>query len=192
MTTFNNEDGFVPYDPPEDYPFHEYHSAITITWGELRDAGVIDWDSPQYEWAFYDLDQKERLQKLMDGRFWFREISAIPPEVWRRQFIEKLNEAMLVAKLMYRVMDERPNLMTVVDEYHKSRSIGSDFPQTLLNGSGGDYASDGRDYEYETVRDGDLMTVMEALQQFRHPDLYVLDKLETCFTNLVSLNLNGF
>lgn len=189
MKTFSSLHPFVPVDP---YPSREYHNAITITWGELRDAGIIDWSSSMFAWDYYDDEQKLRLEKMMDGRFWFREISAIPPEVWRMQFIEKLNEAMAVAKLMYKILDERPNVLTQLDEYHKSRSIGSDFPATLLNGSGGDYASDGRDYEYETVRDGDLITAMAALQQFRHPDIYVLDKLEACFTNLVSLNVNGF
>ena len=185
-------DDFRPYETREPYEHYKYFNAITITWGELRDGGFIDWDEDRFSWDWYDEDQKKRLESMMDGRFWLREISAIPPEAWRRQFIEKLNEAMRVARPMYKILEDRPNLLTVLDEYHKSRSIGSDFPQTLLNGSGGDYASDGRDYEYETVRDGDAIDALERLRSFRHPDVYVLDQLEGCFSSLVSVNVNGF
>lgn len=181
---------YVPVENP--YPKWDYYNPITITWGELRDEGFIDWTDEKFAWDFYDEEQKARLEKKMDGRFWVREISDIPPERWRIQFIEALNEAMTTAKIMYKILEDQPNALIQSDEYHKSRSIGSDFPATLLNGSSGDYASDGRDYEYETIKNGDMLTAMANLQQFRHPDLFVLDQLERCFSSLVSLNVNGF
>lgn len=192
MTIYNMDDDFTPFEPYEPYKYNKYFNAITITWGELRDGGFIDWDEDRFSWDYFDEEQKARLEEMMDRRFWLREISIIPPEAWRISFIGKLNEAMRTASLMYQILKDRPNILTQLDEYHKSRSIGSDFPATLLNGSTGDYASDGRDYEYETVRDGDILTAMNLLQEFRHPDIYILDKLEGCFSNLVTVNLNGF
>lgn len=182
----------TPYEPINPYSHRDYYNAVTITWGELRDGGYINWDEPEFSWDYYSEDQRTRLQKLIDGRFWLREISIIPPEAWRISFIQTINEAMANAKFMYQAIDESHGVLTESDEYHKSRGIDSDFPATLLNGSSGDYASNGRDYEYETIRDINMPAIMERLQTFRHPDLYVLDKLETCFSSLVSININGF
>lgn len=191
-------DSIKPYspgiDPYERDPYErtDYYNAVTITWGELREGGYIDWNTPEFSWDYYDEDQRNRLQKLIDGRFWLREISMIPPGAWRISFIQTLNEAMSAAKLMYKALDDSHGALIESDEYHKSRGIDSDFPATLLNGSSGDYASNGRDYEYETIREGRMTEAMNDLQYFRHPDVYVLDKLEGCFSQLVSVNINGF
>lgn len=190
MQEFN--DNIIPYDPSNPYSHGLYFSTMTITYGELAEEGYIDWSRPEFSWDWYDEEQRDRLEKMISDRFWMREIAIVPPEAWRKRFIETLNEAMRTARLMYRALDEQSNPMIESDEYHKSRTIGSEFPATLLNGSGGDYASDGRDSEYETIRQGKLTDIMYDLQEFRHPDLYVLDKLESCFSNLVSLNINAF
>lgn len=186
---------FHPYEPPvEDYSRTEYFNPITITYGELADNGIIDWSDPtRWSWDYYDIEQKNRVEKLISGRFWFREISIIPPEAWRIAFLEKLNEAMRVARLMYRILDENEdNIMVTGDEWHKRRTILSDFPATLLNGSGGDYASNGSDDEYETVHSGSFLDAMEKLTTYTDPDLFILDALEGCFSQLVSVNVNGF
>ena len=180
------------YEIEEPYPTNRYWSPHTITYGELADEGYIDWTRPEFAWDYYDEDQRDRLQKMIAARFWLREIAAVPPEAWRIRFIGVLNEAMTVAKLMYAALAESSNALVDSDEYHKSRAIDSDFPATLLNGSGGDYASNGRDLEYETIRQGRLTDTMADLQDFRHPDLYVLDKLEVCFSSLVSLNIDAY
>lgn len=181
-----------PYQDWDPYVYNLYFNAVTITWGELRDGGYIDWDSELFQWDWYDEEQRDRLQEMIDRRFWVREISLIPPERWRKYFLETLNEAMRAARLMYQALEDTPGPLAYGDEYHKSRDIRSDFPATLLNGSGGDYASDGRDYEYETIRNGNLEDVMDKLASYLDPDIYVLDKLERCFSSLVSVNINGF
>lgn len=182
-----------PYqDLGDPYVYNMYFNSVTITWGELRDGGYIDWTNEKFAWDWYDTEQRVRLQNMMDTRFWMREISAIPPEVWRKQFIYTLNSAMRVAKLMYKALEDSAGPLAASDEYHKSREIRSDFPATLLNGSGGDYASDGRDYEYETIRDENLADALAKLQETTDPDVYVLNRLEKCFSSLVSVNVNGF
>lgn len=181
-----------PYDDWEPYQNNRYFNAVTVTYGELVDGGFIDWTDPAFSWDYYDEEQKARVENLIAGRFWLREISVLPPGAWRISFIETLNEAMTAARPMYEALEKTAGILVESDEFHKSRSIGSEFPATLLNGSTGDYASDGRDYEYETVRDGNAIRAIEALQAFRHPDIYILDKLEACFSCLVSVNIDGF
>ena len=184
---------FRPYIVNDDpYPYNMYWSPHTITYGELADGGYIDWTAPEFAWDWHSPEQRERVQKMIAGRFWLREISIVPPEAWRRRFIETLNEAMRTAKLMYEALDESSNPLVDSDEYHKSRAINSDFPATLLNGSGGDYASDGRDLEYETIRQGRITDALADLYGTVHPDIYILDKLESCFSSLVSVNINAY
>ena len=188
---FGNFHQFEPFEP---YQHNEYYNAVTITYGQLSEMDFIDWDDPAWAWDWYSEEQRDRLQKLIDGRFWLREISIIPPEAWRRAFIQKLNEAMRTAKRMYEALEKTPSILADRDEYHKRRSIASDFPQTLLNGSGQDYASNGVDLEYETVSDGSALSAVERLQgeNYQDPDLWILDTLEVCFSKLVSVNVNGF
>lgn len=188
METFD----IKPYEEWEPYTSNRYFNAITVTYGELVDGGFIDWTSPAFAWDYYDEEQKARVEEMIAGRFWLREISVLPPGAWRITFIETLNESMKAARLMYEAIEKSTDILVDSDEYHKSRSIGSEFPATLLNGSTGDYASDGRDYEYETVRDRNIAEAIAAMQAFRHPDLYILDKLEACFSCLVSVNIDGF
>lgn len=180
------------YEILDPYPINVYFNPHTITYGELADGGYIDWSREEFSWAWYSEEQRDRLQKMIARRFWLREISIVPPEAWRLRFIETLDEAMRVATHMYAVLDEGQNALVEGDEFHKSRSVDSDFPATLLNGSGGDYASNGRDLEYETIRQRSMTEAMAELQSYQDPDLYILDKLESCFSSIVSVNVNAY
>lgn len=184
--------GFIPYEEEDPYKHNEYYNAITITYGELADGGYIDWSDPLWTWDYYDETQKQRVESMIARRFWMREISIIPPEPWRIAFIETLNEAMRTARHMYRILDDSENLNIESDEYHKRRIIGSDFPATLLNGSSQDYASTGSDLEYETVRQGRVLDALAMLETYRDPDVFILDQLESCFSKLITVNINGF
>lgn len=183
----------LEFEPLDDYGARDFHAVMTATWGELRDGGWIDWADPAWHWDAYDAEQRERLQRRMDRRFWYREIALLPPDAWQRQFLDTLEGAMRVARYMYAAIDSGQGILTETDEYHKSRDIRSEFPQTLLNGSSQDYASDGIDREYETVRDRSLVDALEdAATRFRDPDDYVLDRLEVCFSRLISLDIGGY
>lgn len=184
-----------PFEPVEpDYEQRRYFNAVTITYGELVDMGFIDWQAPDWQWASRDPEQKARVESLIAGRYWLREISVIPPDAWRRALIQKLNEAMRQAAPMYEALEKTPSILAAGDEYHKRRTVASDFPQTLLNGTEQDYASSGVDLEYETVTDAGGLDVIERLQAggYKDPDLWILDQLEVCFSKLVSVNINGF
>lgn len=188
------DDDIRPYTPPEEPDRTFFFNPVTITFGELYEGGVIDWnDAERWSWHYYDLDQKKRLEDLITRRFWLREISIIPPEAWRLAFLQKLDEAMSTARLMYQVLEKHgQDVLVEADEWYKGREIWSDFPQTLLNGSSGDYASNGRDAENENVRTGSFIDAMERLRFYQDPDVYVLDQLESCFSKLVSVNINGY
>lgn len=187
-------DDIRPYEPPAEPDRTFFFNPVTITFGELYEGGVIDWnDAERWSWHYYDLDQKKRLEDMMTRRFWLREISIIPPEAWRLAFLQKLDEAMSTARLMYQVLEKHgQDVLVESDEWYKGREIWSDFPQTLLNGSSGDYASNGRDAENESVRTGSFIDAMERLRFYQDPDVYVLDQLESCFSKLVSVNINGY
>lgn len=187
-----SSDSLRPYVPRDPYEHREYYSIISITLGELVDSGWIDWTHDEWHWHFYSPEQKTRLEEEIEGRFWLREISITPPEAWRRAFIRTLNEAMRKAAPMYEVLEKSRGVLDDGGEWHKRRTVSSDFPATLLNGSSQDYASSGLDLEYETSHDAGTLAALERLRDYEDPDIYILDRLETCFSSLVSVNLNGF
>lgn len=193
--TVDSMDSFVRYTSPDamvDIP-RDFHAAVTISWGELRDGGVIDWSLPDWSWSYYDDEQKARLERRMDLRFWYREIGVLPPDAFRRAFLHRLEEAMRIARLMYDALKASSGILVGEDTFHKSRDVASDFPATLLNGSSQDYASNAVDREYETVRERGLAeSVGELLDRYRDPDDYIIDRLEVCFSQLVSVSVDGF
>lgn len=182
------------YEIPNDFDRRDFHAVISVTLGELVDGGWLDWEDESWQWDYYDDEQRQRLQRMIEARYWSREISEIPPALWRIHFLERLNESMRIASVLYKIrekIDENPILSE--DVYHKSRDIYSDFPATLLNGSSADYASTGTDREYETIRDLSGYDAMRMIKDdFIDPDLFILDRLEIMFSKLVSVNINGF
>lgn len=179
--------------PEVDFARRDFHAVSTITLGELVDAGFVDWTDPAWAWDFYDEAQRDRMQKMIVDRFWMREISVIPPILWRMQFVERLNELMLKASILYKIREEIADHPTrTSDEWHKARDIFSDFPATLLNGSSGDYASTGTDREYETLRDESAIRAYLDMTDYEDPDMYILRGLESMFSMLVSVDVDGF
>lgn len=172
---------------------HDYHSAATISFGELADAGFIDWDAPEWQWDAYDDAQRSRLQAKIEARFWFRDIGVLPWARWRQMFVRKLNEIMPKYKLMYKKLnDEATDLFRVSDSYGKSRDVYSDFPASLLNGENEDYASHGSDHEHEDVVDADTYERLMAIaREYTDIDVMILDELDVLFSGLMTVNFNG-
>lgn len=184
-------DRYEQRDPQHEW--RDFHAVSTITLGELVEGGWVDWSDSAWAWNAYDEEQRSRIQNMIVARFWTREISMLPPRVWRMAFIERLNELMRVASLMYRLREKLDEDVSLdFDEWHKSRDVFSDFPATLLNGSSQDYASTGTDREYETERDMAPLEAARMLSEYRDPDIYVLDGLESMFSSLVSVSVDGF
>lgn len=157
-----------------------YWSTLTITVGELMDAGMVT-EAWFTTFDAYDAEQASRLWQKFVGRYQFREIGIIPPKRWMLRVIAKLNEVMPKYKPMYEAIADGITTMTSYDEWHKSRDVFSTFPQTALGGANEDYASSGNDHEYETVRDYGLLDVGERIGAYNDVDVMILDDLEVLF-----------
>lgn len=171
----------------------EYYNQITVTWGELRDYGFIDWDDPSWHWDFYDVDQFQRMQKKFDGRWWTREIGIIPPGDWKRRFIGKLNELAPKYKLIYDRLKTQPDPLALSDERYKERHVFSEYPATQLGGDNQDYASTGDDRQYERIMDGNITdTANDYYDRYRDADAAMMDELEVLFSSIVTAEIGGF
>lgn len=170
----------------------DFHAVVTVTLGELVYDGWIDWDDDSWHWDAYDDEQYNRLNEKIEARYWDREIGILPPGEWKRRFIGKLNEVMPKYKLLYDKVKDGLDIWQESDEYHKERSVDSEYPQTQLRGTE-DYASSGGDMEYETIKDGDMLDKIRKFQQYYvDVDVMILDELEPLFSSLYSVSMNGF
>lgn len=160
-----------------------YWSALSITLGELMDAGMCT-EAWFVTFDGYDDNQKTRLWQKFVGRFQFREIGILPPKRWMLRVIAKLNEIMPKYVPMYQAMADGITTMTDYDEWHKARDVFSTFPQTALGGADEDYASSGNDREYETVRDYGLLNAGERVGAYNDVDVMILNDLEPLFMTI--------
>ena len=188
--------GDYDFDPSLEYghggweEMHEFHDASSVQLGELVEAGWFDMtDKVTWHWPQYDDAQDARLRDKIVNRFWDRAIGVLPPGLWKRRFIELMNEIMPKYVLMYSVLNEDGNVAGHEGEWYKSRNIFSDFPQTQLGGNS-DYASTGNDTEYERIKRADVLDTLERLKDYRDVDVLVLDDLEQMFSCLISVSVN--
>lgn len=172
----------------------ELHDVFTITLYELIESGVFDWSKEYLDWsgAAYDETQYERICTYFIERFRFREISIVPFLEWAYMLRRKLiYELMPKYRPMYNAIAAGINPLAESDEYHKRRTINSDFPETLLSGNS-DYASAGTDEEYETIRLANITERMTQYQTaFKSTDEALLDELEPMFYSMYSSYVNG-
>ena len=179
-----------PFEQP-DFDWHDWNDAIAVQFGELVDCGWVDiYDKTIWNWPQYSDTQDKTLRDKITNRFWNREIGILPPKLWRRQFIERMNEIMPRMIPLYRALDETPQLLGASSEYYKSRNIFSDFPQTQLGGNS-DYGSTGNDTEYERIQQLDILDLERRLRDYRDVDEIILEYLEDMFSCLVSVSFNA-
>lgn len=182
-----------PIDPYEWWTHDEYYNNVTVTLGELRDNGFIDWDDPSWEWDYYSREQYERVTKKIDRRFWFREIGILPPGAWKLRFIGLMNELAPKYANLYRAVEDGIDPFQTGNDYGKSRKIFSDFPASQLGGDNQDYASTGTDYEYEDVHQGDITEQLKKYyDNYDDPDMLLLNELDVLFSSLYSVSVGGF
>ena len=95
-------------------------------------------------------------------------------------------------KPAYEALANGQNLFQKYGEYGKSRSVFSDFPQTQLSGLNQDYASNGTDREHESIYLGDWMEQIAKLKTYDDIDVCILKELETMFSAMFTVSINGY
>lgn len=170
----------------------DWHAVVTVQLGELYEDGFFDLAKASWRFPSYSEEQHKRLCKKILNHYYYREIALIPPGVWKREFLRTMDEIMPKYILLYKYLDEMPELFGASSEYYKSRNVYSDFPQTNLNGNNGDYASSGNDMEFERLRQLDILDLAERLKSYNDVDLLIIEEIEPLFSCLLTVNVNAF
>lgn len=170
----------------------DFFSVTSVQLGELYDDGWFDLTDDSWYFPRYSDEQHKRLCTKILEHFYYRDIALVPPGLWKREFLRKMNEVMPKYIPMYRYLNEYPELFGANSEYYKSRNIYSDFPQTQLNGANGDYASSGNDMEFERLRQMDILELAERLKSYDDVDLLIIDEIEPLFSCLLTVNVNAY
>lgn len=176
------------YEPVE---FDEYHSVFSIQLCELINDGWIDFSDSSWDFDYYNEEQRNRFWKKFERHYYWREIGIMPPKQWKWEVLRKLDEIMPKYKPIYKMLDDGQNILQHYGEYGKSRNIFSEFPQTQL-GNNEDYASNGTDREHEEIYLGDWMEQLEKLKTYNDVDVMILNELETFFSCMFTVNINGY
>lgn len=172
----------------------EWNAIYTVQLGELVEKGVFDWSDDLLDWVgvAYDAEQYERVCTYFIERFYYREISIEPFEEWARTLHRKMVfEIMPKYKPLYERTAEGINPLSSENEYYKNRTIESAYPETLLSANA-DYITDGRDEEFQRIKEGDFTDQMaKYADRFKPVDEMVLDELESMFISLYTMNINA-
>lgn len=170
-----------------------WNAVYTIQLGELIESGVFDWSRPELSWsnAAFDVDQYERVCAYFIERFFYREISVEPFLQWATMLKRKLVfELMPKYKPLYERVAEGINPLSDSNEYYKNRTIQSAYPETLLS-ENADYITDGRDEEFQRIREANLADAMDNFAlKYKGVDQLLLDELESMFISLYTANVN--
>ena len=176
--------------------YDEYNAIYTITIGELMSSGVFDWNRQELDWseAAYDDEQYQRVCDYFIERFYYREISIEPFAEWAR-FVKRkfVFEVMPKYQPLYEALKDGYAPLADEDEFYKSRIIDSSYPQTtMLSGGNSDYATSGRDEEYERIKQGNTVDAMNKyLAEFKNIDEMLLDEFESLFICMYTTNYNA-
>lgn len=169
------------------------YAVLSITFGRLVECGAFTWDYINWKDAAYDDAQYSRFCEYFQQRFWYREISMVPPRKWMDYLRRKLVfELMPKYRKMYEMVGKGIDPTINSDEYEKRREIGSDFPETLLSGNS-DYASTGKDSEWERVRSDNIVDNLDNYRRkYAYVDELMGNELETMFTCMWSAYERSF
>lgn len=178
------------YDAECTHP--DYHAVVSIMLVELYDAKFCDSSFTGWEWPKLDDKQDARLRWKLFDHYKYREIALVPPARWKHEFIRKMREIMPKYVLLYKLLEETPELYGGVSEWYKGRVIFSDFPQTQLSGDNGDYASSGNDREFQRIHQADFIETAERVHDFNDVDMMVIDDMSSLFSCLFTVNANAY
>lgn len=170
----------------------DFHAVVSIQLCELIDAGFCDDKLTGWEWDKYSDKQDLQLRKKLVNHYFFREIALTPPGIWKHEFIRKMNEIMPKYIRLYKLLDESPELFGADSVYYKSRDIYSDFPQTQLSSENADYATNGRDKEFQRINQVDIIDVTKRINDYNDIDLLIINDMGSLFSCLFSVNTNSY
>lgn len=170
----------------------EFYAHFTVTFGQLYEEGMIDWSDGTWNFPKYSDEQDAQLKQKIVDHFYLRELCIEPFAAWKHEFLRKMREIMPKYIYLYKALDESPQLVGANSDYYKSRTIYSDFPQTSLAGNNSDYASTGNDMEYERIRQLDILDLAERLKSFDDVDLMVINEIDSVFSSLITVSMNGY
>lgn len=195
MERFNFDNCAIDVDEWLDYTGNDIWNAVyTIQLGELIESGVFDWSKDILNWREAALDdaQYERVCRYFMERFYYREISMEPFLQWANYLKRKLVfELMPKYKPLYERISEGVNPLADGNEYYKNRTIQSAYPETLLS-ENADYITDGRDEEFQRIKEGNLADSLENFAlKYKGVDQLILDELESMFISLYTANINA-
>lgn len=170
-----------------------FNSVSSITLGELREAGAFAYETDEHLfWDYYDPEQYERVSKKVLARFKYRDIGVVPYAKWRDSYVRKMNEIMPKYKPLYQALEDGANILQTEDRFGKRKNVYSSFPQTPLSGDQ-DYADSMNIDEHEDIAVGDWIEKANEIRKgYADIDVMILDELETLFSCLFSVNINGF
>ena len=192
-TSFRNFKNGTRPDVPNAY--------VSITFGELlyKDeytAPVFSWEGAANwrEFAFDD-EQYERVCTMIEQKYYWEEISEPANyQKWLRTFSYTIKYELCPKYNKLYELEKNNELPLLANEtkYGKNREIESSFPETLLSGNS-DYASYGKDKEYEDVTQGDVLEKLDAIAlKYRPIDQMFVDELQPFFAMVYSTNINVF
>lgn len=195
MSSYDFSDLEINIEEWDDYTGHSQWNAVyTVQLGELIANGVFSWDMDILNWqaAAFDNDQYERICAYFIERFRYREISIEPFKEWVYILKRKLvYELMPKFKPLYERVAEGINPLSDANEYYKNRTIDSAYPQTLLSGNS-DYVTDGRDEEFERIKEGNYVdSMVNYAEKYKGIDELLLDELESMFICLYTADFNA-
>lgn len=170
----------------------EWHDVYSVSLGELYEDGWIDWDSPAFDWSewAYDAETYTRLCEGIVQRYYFRELSMMPPKRWQKKLMYRLRFELCPKYNRMYAKAESLNPLQESDEYGKSRDIRSAYPETLLSDNA-DYLESGEDHQHEDVKEGRLVELGTAyFKEWRDIDAAFLDELESLFSPLAAVGLD--
>lgn len=185
MAEWNDIPDYEPYERDE------FHATFSVQLGELIHDGWIDFSDESWNFDSFDEEQRNRFWKKFQDRFFYREIGIVPPGRWKHETLRKLNEIMPKYKPAYAALANGQDIFQKYGSYGKSRNVFSDFPQTLLGGNQ-DYASNATDREHEEIYLGDWFEKMERIKGYDDVDLLILKEMETMFSCMYSVSINGY
>lgn len=175
-------------------------AVFTLQLFELQDAGIVDWNDQSWFWEGCDYDsesktnnQHDRICKMFDLKYRYREISLVPFKRWKTALLYKIQyELVPKYKPLYEELSSGIKPLAVSDEYEKRRDIESGYPETMLSGNSV-YLTSGQDHEHEKIINGDTIDQMSKFeQQAKSIDQMFIDELEIMFIPLMTSTINYF